>query len=236
MPDWRKKSDYNFPKKFPNYRWAWEFLRRNPEYRKDWTDAISRITAREGEFINFPRIEESAGSMTAVRQADPAHPDFCIPIRAKHRWGLLSGLLNPNTDEPRRLGFTGLGLIVIFAEEMRHRVSPAGLRFPWAAFDLALPLKPQIEAVRAALQEEQKLSEFKPRIVRHHSKMWPHYLRLLDADLDGREPRQIADVLQHEIDGIDAKKIWDQLEKAREMTQPSGYLSIVRSSSEISAP
>jgi hypothetical protein len=240
MRDWRKKIDYQFPDDFPDYRWAWEFLRRNPEYRQDWTDTLSRIAAREGEFTNFPRIEEPTGDnmvrLTSIRCVDPDHPDFYIPVNAKHRWGLTSGLLNPNTDAPDRLSFTGLGLVMIFDEKMSHRLSPAGLRFPWAVFDFALPLKPQIDAVYATLEREQKRSTFKPRIVKHHRAQWPHYLRLLDAVLDGRTRRQIADVLLDEIDGPDEGKLWDQLKKAKEMTKPSGYLSIFRSSMEISAP
>jgi hypothetical protein len=49
---------------------------------------------------------------------------------------------------------------------------------------------------------------------------------LLDADLDKRNPKQIAIALQEEIDGIDEKKVWDQLKSAKKMIQPDGYMTI----------
>jgi hypothetical protein len=84
------------------------------------------------------------------------------------------------------------------------------------------------------LEREQEESGIEPRLVKHRRDLWPHYLRLLDADLDDRSPAQIAEALGPEFtDGLSDSKVWDQLQKAREMTRPSGYLSIFRSSSEI---
>jgi hypothetical protein len=133
------------------------------------------------------------------------------------------------------LSFIGLGRIV-FLHEKSMNLSPVGLRFPWAHFDLALPLEPQANAILKTLEKAQKESGHRPRIVRHHKTLWPRYLRLLDADLDERTPSQIADALQREVDGLDEGKVRDQLLKARDMAQPQGYLSIFRSSREISAP
>ena len=36
MPDWRNEDDYERTKTLSAEGWAWEFLRRNPEYRKDY--------------------------------------------------------------------------------------------------------------------------------------------------------------------------------------------------------
>lgn len=35
-PDWKKVEDYDYTKKLGRTGWAWEFLRRNPKYRKDY--------------------------------------------------------------------------------------------------------------------------------------------------------------------------------------------------------
>ncbi len=35
LPDWRNESDYPAPDELPLRLWAWEFLRRNPEFQKD---------------------------------------------------------------------------------------------------------------------------------------------------------------------------------------------------------
>ena len=36
MPDWRHAEDYAFTADLTRHQWAWEFLRRNPDYRREW--------------------------------------------------------------------------------------------------------------------------------------------------------------------------------------------------------
>jgi hypothetical protein len=36
MPDWRHAEDYAFTADLTRHQWAWEFLRRNPDYRRQW--------------------------------------------------------------------------------------------------------------------------------------------------------------------------------------------------------
>lgn len=111
-----------------------------------------------------------------------------------------------------------------------------GSRFPWTMFDLALPIAPQLRVLRPALESAQKELGITPRPIKLHRTLWPLYLRLLDADLDSRTPKQIADLLQYEIEkGVSEGKVWDQLRAAKRMIQPGGYLSIFLST-EKSAP
>ncbi len=35
LPDWTKESDYPKPEEIPLRLWAWEFLRRNPDFQDD---------------------------------------------------------------------------------------------------------------------------------------------------------------------------------------------------------
>ncbi len=106
-----------------------------------------------------------------------------------------------------------------------------GPAYPIVVFDLHYQLKPQFEAFVPRLEHVRKSLgiELKQPKHKHHRKLWPRYLRLLDADLDRRTPKQIADVLQCEEDGANEGKIWEQLQAARKMTQPEGYLSILLS-------
>lgn len=41
MPDWKKKSDYPFSEKTSPEEWAWEFLKRNPDYQNDHADMLA---------------------------------------------------------------------------------------------------------------------------------------------------------------------------------------------------
>lgn len=259
MPYWRKREDYNFPKDLPDYYWAWEFLRRNRDYRKDWNAALSR----------FPEGRE-ATTLSAHSSFDPDSSDFYLPVAEKDKWSLTWGLVNPNTDRPKFLSLAisfgkvnlipdvnqlppgwvidrspianvpeylpaviRFGNVNFFRAELVQQ-EPNGLRYPWAVFDLELPLKPQVARVLKILQDYQAvhmkdMHKVNPRRIKHHTDLWPHYLRLLDADLDGRTPKQIATALEEEEDGIDEKKVWDRLKAAKKLTKPRGYLDIVLS-------
>jgi hypothetical protein len=169
MPNWWISADYRFPRDFPAHRWAWEFLRRNPGYRKAWDDALSRFLTRTGEFQTIPIVKEYYDNrvcVTAMPVTDPADPDFYIPIRAKNAWFLDYGLLNPSTDAPTRLAFSlSYGRVAYFPENREQLLSPAGLRYPWAVFDLTLPLQIQVKSVLETLCREQKRQGITPRRV-----------------------------------------------------------------------
>ena len=36
QPDWRNRSHYDYTASLSRQGWAWEFLRRNPDYRQDF--------------------------------------------------------------------------------------------------------------------------------------------------------------------------------------------------------
>ena len=229
MPDWRNPDDYIVPRDFPNFRWAWEFLRRNPDYRKDWAAVLQRYRARgPKEYGSFDENVALHDREPGRWHPDPDHPDFFLPEIEREKWSL-SDIFNPATSEPRFLRFE-LEFGFLFFKREGASVSPAGKRYPWAFFDLELPLKPQLRAVETALAAAQQRHGIKPHRILHYRNLWPRYLRLLDADLDGRTPKQIADALASENDVPDEKKVWDQLQSARRMTRPEGYLSIWLSS------
>ena len=240
MSDWRNANDYRFPADFPDYLWAWEFLRRNPEYRRDWEAALSRFVSKTDEFereIDARKVLESGGTLVVLGEdwsEDATNPAFCLPVDEAHRWGL-KRLFNPSTDKPEWLTFSpdfGTVHYLRKGEPFKAR----GPAYPIVEFNLHLPLKPQLEAISEPLERARKHLGIKPRRIMQYRSLWPHYLRLLDADLDERTPRQIADVLNRESDrgGIDDKKVWDQLKSARRMRSPEGYLSIFLSPSDSS--
>jgi hypothetical protein len=233
MPDWRNASHYRFPADFPSYRWVWEFLRRNRDYRKDWEGALARFLADAAEFAEVPDIREfleSGGTLIATGESfshNPVDPDFYLPVDERERWRLRDGLLNPGTDEPTNLHFN-LDFGTVHFMRKGATLQARGPAYPIVEFDLHLPLKPQLEAIVEPMERVRGHLKIKPRRAKHHRKLWPLYLRLLDADLDQRTPKQIADVLapEPETQAMDEKKVWDQLKAARRMTQPDGYLSI----------
>ncbi len=77
-PDWRKPEEYPDPDLAPPDRWAWEFLRRNPEYHAD-----------------FQRLGEDGGY-------------YCIPMEANPIPYPELGLKVPMTAEEEEAAFTAL--------------------------------------------------------------------------------------------------------------------------------
>ena len=240
MPDWRNAAEYFFPTDFPDYRWAWEFLRRNPEYRKDWEAALTRFLAGTGEFAanlfdpqEFMAFLKGGGMVVVTGENwpdNPEDPGFYLPVEEAERWRL-DHIVNPATAEPTSL-FFDLDFGTVHRMRKGASFKALGPAFPIVQFDLRLPLKKQLEAIVEPLDRTRVLLGIaKPHRVKHHRKLWPLYLRLLDADLDKRTPKQIADAFEPEqgVNGLTEGKVWDQLQAARRMTNPEGYLSILLS-------
>lgn len=53
--DWRNEKDYQYMDKHTPELWAWEFMRRNTKYIKDWKSTLSAYRDRKKEEI--PRIQ-----------------------------------------------------------------------------------------------------------------------------------------------------------------------------------
>ena len=58
-PDWRHPNDYSYTAALSAERWAWEFLRRNPEYRHDWQAFITRWCSLEADYGKAPNRDFS---------------------------------------------------------------------------------------------------------------------------------------------------------------------------------
>lgn len=127
MPNWRYPDEYPSPKKLTHREWAWEFLRRNPDYRKEWEEALrdwerdlpdwqrelkERLEAlrrdHPGAEVELRlRIEDDSlppGRKSFLMAPDPLSPRFIITgskvLPKASRWGLW-GFVNPDLDSPR---------------------------------------------------------------------------------------------------------------------------------------
>ena len=89
-PDWKNPNDYARMDDFTPSQWAWEFLRRNPEYVKAWErycDAMYEIT-KDPDLSPVP--DELVGA---------------------EEWGIANGYHDPEKDDPeiRWLPAAGIG-------------------------------------------------------------------------------------------------------------------------------
>jgi len=210
-PDWKNPKDYESMNKLGPNQWAWEFLRRNPEYIKDWGNF------KEENFID-----------------DDGHlKKGCLTLSFK--WGVVSGsMLFPDphqtyadrNNDPDGISFFPTGgvetvLLGKTDESMEHLF--LGLpNFQTGQqsfqFNFLEPISPQIERVKERLLMLQKRakemgitrkSAFKPR-----RDEWILLIRILDATAAGATDKEIAAILFSDEKSLDPyagiKKVYDK--------------------------
>lgn len=206
--DWRKPEDYESLREYSLDKWAWEFLRRNPEYFREYqelTKGMDEIQAMGAAF--FPGY---------------------------HKWDL-SGWLDPSREYTTMLlkppGGTeavissadfpeGKGVFFQFAGENTGEVL--------FRFDTRKPINPQIEIAKKELlklqrsQNGQRQAIFKPRTFGGRDE-WITLLRILDATSEGIKPKAIAEAFypNEEISSTRPhriKEISDKIKQAKRYT------------------
>ncbi|MGB3917455.1 hypothetical protein J9253_12365 [Thiothrix litoralis] len=220
-PDWRHPNDYSYTAALSAERWAWEFLRRNPEYRHDWQAFITRWCSLEADYgkapnRDFSRWKNDPRAYVSEQDTDLICPDelgaACIIEDNKiliecwmgAKWGFYKFPLDPDyaaPDVPNELLWREqeLDLASIAAEAQQH---PAAAHLATLHFDLRLSLPEQLEAARLQLgslrQARQKQGKLKVRI-RDNSHDWTLCLRYLDAIQAGVDSATISAVLQADV-------------------------------------
>lgn len=151
LPDWTDVNQYPPVAGTTGTRWAWEFLRRNPEYR----DAYSKL-------IHVPCMEE-----------------FSRLFDIAERFHLTDGLYPPDPASSRdpRLSFRA-SYIRSYRYSEHHpeqtvRIPPDKLLIE---FDLSLPIEDQIGEAKKLLKQANATQRSKFR-----ASNFPTYLRILDA-------------------------------------------------------
>jgi hypothetical protein len=200
MPDWKQGSDYKFTQDLERDGWAWEFVRRNHEYRADYAQSLGG-----GVTYEPPKAYgESDDAWRARITLDGGHPrKMILSVALAHKWRMIPPIQNPNGSQkprfdvqyPKRLTFDQLGQY--FEDEESYR--PRG-NFAVLVFDLTGHLDSQVESTNKQLK---RLQKGKSLVVRRSlSKKWETYLRLLDGEDDHAKPK----VLRQHIDEYKLKK------------------------------
>jgi len=176
-------------------QWAWEFLRRNPDYRADYRRFITLWHALEADYgappnRDFPRWKQDPrayGPLPGdVNLAAPTG-ELCVVEDERvllecwmgAKWGFYKFPLDPERGTPPG------------ADELSWRpppqpVSPIDASFRLdISFDLSLPLPPQLEAAKFRLvsraAELRRKGLAAPMTVANQRARWTMMLRLLDG-------------------------------------------------------
>ncbi|KAB2318677.1 hypothetical protein F8A86_09900 [Betaproteobacteria bacterium SCN1] len=180
-------------------QWAWEFLRRNPDYRADYGRFIALWRALEADYGAPPNRDFSRWKQDPRAYGPLPGTDAPLAFTGERctldddrvllecwmgaKWGFYKFPLDPACDAPA-------------PDALSWRPPPADRDIDAAtrvdiAFDLSLPLPPQLEAAKFKLVSRtadlRRQGHAVPRSVANQRAHWTALLRQLDG-LDSPEP------------------------------------------------
>jgi hypothetical protein len=192
--DWRPLGDYAYCDHLTRDQWAWEFLRRNPDYQSDYRRFIALWRALETDygappqrdFARWKQDPRAYGPLPGEVELATVAGELCtvdddrvlLECWMGAKWGFYKFPLDPARTAPA-------------PDELSWRPPPqpdTPVDAPYRldlTFDLSLPLPPQLEAAkfrlvsRAAELRRQGLAA--PKTVANQRARWTTMLRLLDA-------------------------------------------------------
>lgn len=230
--DWRDPADYAFTGRLTGAQWAWEFLRRNPAYQREWAGFWSVWQALEEEYGRPPNRDFCAWKrdprawvhVTDENAADCRVDEDKVLIECAlgARWGFHKFPPDPADDDP-------VGGDRLTWRETHQRVVPLGpADTDWLGtdpakvalgFDLRRDLRGQLERAKQRLQAEQHLRVRAGAVERltiaGRAGHWQRLLRLLDAEAAGAG----IDEIRHQLGVAEPQ---DLLAEARRL-RDGGY-------------
>ena len=180
-------------------QWAWEFLRRNPDYQADYRQFISLWQALEADYGAPPNRDfarwkldpRAYGPLPGDGALGHSSGELCLGENDQiliecwmgAKWGFYKFPLDPartTPPEPDELAWRPPSLSDA-PPDTAYRLD--------ISFDLSLPLPPQLDAAKFRLvsraAELRRKGLAAPMSVANQRERWTHMLRLLDAEVAG---------------------------------------------------
>jgi hypothetical protein len=199
LPDWRNASPYPDLKNTGGQQWAWEFLRRNPEYQR--LRARLKPQSKPAKILGF-KVKFHIMTMDLTPPPSPSENEPKDLIFEKP-FILYRG---PSKSGPIPLDW---------AIEQNQLI---------ALFNLSWPISPQVAHLKKALvqaaKESHQRAKFR-RTVRHYQ----NYLRVLDAKLAHARNKEIAGVLYSKLSDDSAlQRVRDDFDAATRLRDKDFWL------------
>ncbi len=208
MPDWKLSSDYDFINSIRPELIAWQFLRRNPEYQKDYQWFISvwnELETKHGappnrdfeSWKNDPRASRSESEIYNLTKKITADDNLLIECWMGTKWGFYKFPVDPDNKNP------------IFGKDLTWRTNPIKIELitdniiseitvsnldskAAIIFNLQQNLKEQIQSAKQQLIIAQK-NTIKNSSIKQH---WITCLRVIDAIENNNSEHDIQNTLK----------------------------------------
>jgi hypothetical protein len=168
---------------------AWEFLRRNPDYRRDFADSTETVDARWG--LRFPADPEATAAEADVYWRADIAPGIVVPV-ASDRAGLSGPIVLRLPDGRVRAGEDGLHVRLTAGLQLllRERDEAFGPLVVMLRYDAHLGLR--VRAVEALDRAARGRPPMKSRLTMAQRLRLARSLVALDGRLRGDSYRAIA--------------------------------------------
>jgi hypothetical protein len=221
IKNWRDLTEYEYMDDHTPELWAWEFLRRNPEYNRDWESALSAYI--KGFSENNYQIKNEIKSV--------------LFHGVKEKWGLFfDEIFNPAFNYPCKDPNFPLFYTYGYFYDKNSLEQIPNLKDSQvlAVFDLSKPLQQQLEYFGELLEEEQDFFLWKHNVtipnVRNKKIYWKDHLRRFDAVKSGATYKDIISAIFKDEDYDTAvKKVKNSYKRVLEISKGS-YLQFLQAS------
>lgn len=210
MDGWRAE-DYAFVGELDRSGWAWQFLRRCPDYRADYAWFIATWRALEGDYGTPPQRDffrwkqdprawrPETGIAGCGNDVCPGENDqVLIECWMGAKWGLRKFPIDPAVACPEELAWREQ--VISLAPLAAGDIAALPAESTALAFDLALPLAVQWEAAQRTLIARRhslaRAGVLPPLTLRQGIPIWQNWLRILDALEAGASLAEIAQQLK----------------------------------------
>jgi hypothetical protein len=192
-PNWRNPAGYPDPDLAPLERWAWEFLRRCPEYQADY-----RHLCDEGRFYTVPREANDIpyselGLKVPTNDAEDFEALFVkgtspLARKLEQKWGI-KPIASPETADAWKWLSMEPGAVQTLGEHS-DRIPHPPLRKTelLVRIDVAGPIDDQLRTAADLLKLYRDGYKIKPYGEREQRHLWAVYLRILDARQQAKPP------------------------------------------------
>ena len=197
LPDWTNPDDYAFLDNATPEVWAWEFLRRNPEYKKDWENYIKSDVNMNPSGFKLEQNSNKIKKLYAVMEKEGIHyfppPKGNIELYA-NKW-CLNWFYDPQKQYQQGVKFIKVIPFpqhIYLAEDMDEFLVDKEMGntnalivkedFVALVFDFSYPITKQLQIAKKTLNQlikryeatEKEEDAVKPSF-------WKRHLRVLDA-------------------------------------------------------
>jgi hypothetical protein len=194
LPDWNNPAAYRFTEGLTAQEWAWQFLRRNPDYQTDWQWFQATWAVLEAEYGRPPQRDfhrwqrDPRAYRQGLTELGTAE-SLLIECWMGQKWGFYKFPIDPAVERPEvgtELLWRDDSMAPQLVEQSDADWLGGNLTKIAYGFDLSQPLAPQFEQAQRFLRLLQRQRSKQGLITletpRQRQHEWIRYLRYLDAE------------------------------------------------------